>query len=201
MAASPANNETRFAEFTVADERFCFSLPADYCDAAAAALLCAGLIGYRCLRKTGAATTLGIYGLGAAAHFNTQVARHECRRVFAFTRPGDTTAQQFDRTFGMVWAGGTDQSPPEELDAAILFAPAGELAPLALRTLAHGGTVVCGGIHMSDIPAFPYERLWHERTIWLRGQSHPAGWRGFSRAGAEDPGENGDAHLSAGGGE
>jgi propanol-preferring alcohol dehydrogenase len=154
-----------FAEFTVADERFCFLLPADYGDAAAAPLLCAGLIGYRSFRKVGDAQRLGIYGFGAAAHIVAQVARYEGRRVFAFTRPGDTAAQVFAKSVGAIWAGGTDVLAPEPLDAAIIFAPAGELVPLALRSVAKGGTVVCGGIHMSDIPTFPYEWLWHERTV------------------------------------
>jgi propanol-preferring alcohol dehydrogenase len=154
-----------FAEFVVADERFCFSLPPDYADAAAAPLLCAGLIGYRSLRKAGDAPCLGIYGFGAAAHIVAQVARYEGRRVFAFTRTGDGHAQLFAKSVGAVWAGGTDESPPIQLDAAIVFAPAGELVPLALRSVVKGGTVVCGGIHMSDIPTFPYDWLWHERTV------------------------------------
>lgn len=154
-----------YAEFTVADARFCFPLAEGMDDVSAAPLLCAGLIGYRALRKTGEASVLGIYGFGAAAHIVTQVARHQGRRVFAFTRAGDTTAQAFARSFGAVWAGGSDQPPPEPLDAAIIFAAAGALVPIALRAVRKGGTVVCGGIHMSDIPAFPYRDLWHERTL------------------------------------
>ena len=154
-----------YADFTVADERFCFALPDLYSDEEAAPLLCAGLIGYRALRKTGDARRIGIYGFGAAAHIVTQVARHEGREVFAFTRPDDTVGQEFARSVGAVWAGGSDQTPPQPLDAAILFAPAGELVPQALRAVAKGGTVVCGGIHMSDIPSFPYAILWEERTL------------------------------------
>lgn len=154
-----------YAEFTVADERFCFKLPAGYSDAEAAPLLCAGLIGYRSLRKAGDAARLGIYGFGAAAHIIAQVARYEGRKVFAFTRPGDITTQQFALSLGASWAGASDQIPPEPLDAAIIFAPAGGLVPAALKSLEKGGTVVCGGIHMSDIPSFPYELLWHERTV------------------------------------
>jgi alcohol dehydrogenase, propanol-preferring len=154
-----------YADFTVADERFCFALPELYSDAEAAPLLCAGLIGYRALRKAGDAHRIGIYGFGAAAHIVAQVARHEGREIFAFTRPGDTKAQEFARSVGAVWAGGSDLMPPQPLDAAILFAPAGELVPRALRAVGKGGTVVCGGIHMSDIPAFPYAILWEERTL------------------------------------
>jgi propanol-preferring alcohol dehydrogenase len=154
-----------YAEFTLADERFCHPLPPGYSDAEAAPLLCAGLIGHRCLRRTGRAERLGLYGFGAAAHIVAQVARHEGRRVFAFTRPGDAEAQAFARSLGAEWAGSSDEPPPEELDAAILFAPAGGLVPAALRAVAPGGTVVCGGIHMSDIPSFPYDLLWHERTL------------------------------------
>jgi alcohol dehydrogenase, propanol-preferring len=154
-----------YAEYTVADERFCFGLPAGYPDPAAAPLLCAGLIGYRSLLLAGEAERLGIYGFGAAAHIVAQVARHQGRRVFAFVRPGDVRAQEFARAMGAVWAGASTERPPEELDAAILFAPAGELVPAALRAVARGGTVVCGGIHMSDIPSFPYEILWGERVL------------------------------------
>ena len=153
------------AEYVVADERFCLPIPEDFPDVAAAPLLCAGLIGYRALRMCGEAERVGIYGFGAAAHLICQVARWQGRRVFAFTRPGDATAQDFARRLGAVWAGPSNESPPEALDAAIVFAPDGELVPLALRALAPGGTVVCGGIHMSDIPAFPYELLWHERSV------------------------------------
>jgi propanol-preferring alcohol dehydrogenase len=154
-----------YAELVVADRRFCFPLPADYSDLQAAPLLCAGLIGYRALRMTGDAERLGIFGFGAAAHIVAQVARHEGRRVFAFTRPGDDSAQSFARELGAAWAGGTDSPPPEELDAALIFAPAGELVPLALSRLVRGGSVVCAGIHMSDIPSFPYELLWGERVL------------------------------------
>jgi propanol-preferring alcohol dehydrogenase len=154
-----------YAEYAVADARFAFPIPSGYPDAQAAPLLCAGLIGYRCLRMAGDAERLGIFGYGSAAHILTQVARHQGRRVFAFTRPGDELGQAFARDSGAVWAGGTDQPPPEELDAAILFAPAGELVPVALSAVAPGGTVVCGEIHMSDIPSFPYEILWEERVL------------------------------------
>ena len=154
-----------YAEYTVADARFCFRIPDAYDDVAAAPLLCAGLIGYRCLCKTGDARRLGIYGFGAAAHIIAQVARHQNREVFAFTTPGDTTAQEFARRLGVKWAGGSDEAPPETLDGAIIFAPVGALVPAALRVLERGGVVVCGGIHMSDIPSFPYRDLWQERTI------------------------------------
>jgi propanol-preferring alcohol dehydrogenase len=140
-------------------------MPNDYGDVAAAPLLCAGLIGYRCLRRAGDAHRLGIYGFGAAAHIIAQVARHEQREVFAFTRPGDAAAQHFARRLGAKWTGGSDEAPPEKLDAAIIFAPVGPLVPAALRVLGRGGIVVCGGIHMSDIPSFPYEILWEERTV------------------------------------
>jgi propanol-preferring alcohol dehydrogenase len=149
----------------LADQRFCFPIPAGYTDAEAAPLLCAGLIGYRSLVMAGEARRLGIYGFGAAAHIVAQVARHQGCQIYAFTRPGDIQAQQFARDLGAVWAGGSDALPPEELDAAILFAPVGELVPAALRAVAKGGTVVCGGIHMSDIPSFPYHLLWGERTV------------------------------------
>lgn len=154
-----------YAEYAVADERFCFPLPEAYDDAAAAPLLCAGLIGYRALRAAGDGERLGVYGFGAAAHIVAQVARHEGRRVFAFTRAGDLAAQEFARTLGAVWSGASDQTPPEPLDAAVIFAPVGALVPNALRAVAKGGTVVCAGIHMSDIPAFPYELLWGERVV------------------------------------
>jgi alcohol dehydrogenase, propanol-preferring len=154
-----------YAEYTLVDERFCLALPEGYSGLEAAPLLCAGLIGYRSLRLTGDAERLGLFGFGASAHIIAQVARHEGRRVFAFTRPGDEEGQAFARELGAVWAGGSGQSPPEELDAAIIFAPVGELVPLALRALAKGGTVVCAGIHMTDIPAFPYELLWEERML------------------------------------
>jgi propanol-preferring alcohol dehydrogenase len=154
-----------YAEYTVADQRFCFPIPAGYTDAEAAPLLCAGLIGYRSLVMAGEASRLGIYGFGAAAHIVAQVARHQGRQVYAFTRAGDVKAQQFARELGAVWAGASDSPPPEELDAAIIFAPVGALVPAALRAVAKGGTVVCGGIHMSDIPSFPYRLLWGERSL------------------------------------
>ncbi|HEU0012689.1 MAG TPA: zinc-dependent alcohol dehydrogenase family protein [Longimicrobium sp.] len=154
-----------YAEYAAADARYCFALPAGYDDAEAAPLLCAGLIGYRALRMAGDADRLGIYGFGAAAHIVAQVARHQGRKVFAFTRRGDGEAQRFARELGAAWAGACDERPPEELDAAILFAPVGALVPAALRAVARGGVVVCGGIHMSDIPAFPYELLWGERCV------------------------------------
>jgi propanol-preferring alcohol dehydrogenase len=153
------------ADYAVADTRFCFALPADYPDEQAAPLLCAGLIGWRSLRMCGEARRLGLFGFGAAAHIVAQVAVWQGREVLAFTRPGDDAAQTFARELGAVWAGGSDEQPPEPLDAAILFAPDGSLVPPALRALAPGGTVVCGGIHMSDIPAFPYELLWGERGL------------------------------------
>ena len=154
-----------YAERMVADERFCLELPDEYDDVHAAPLLCAGLIGYRALRLAGEAERLGLYGFGSSAHLMAQVARRQGRRVFAFTRPGDEETQAFARELGAEWAGGSDERPPEELDAAILFAPAGELVPAALRVLAKGGTVVAAGIHMSDIPGFPYELLWGERSV------------------------------------
>jgi alcohol dehydrogenase, propanol-preferring len=153
------------AEYTLADERFCFAIPEGYPDDQAAPLLCAGLIGYRALRMCGDARRLGLYGFGAAAHILAQVAAWQGREVFAFTRPGDETAQRFARELGAGWAGASDETPPEELDAAIVFAPDGALVPLALRALGRGGTVVCGGIHMSDIPSFPYADLWEERSV------------------------------------
>jgi propanol-preferring alcohol dehydrogenase len=154
-----------YAEFTIADERFCFALPGDYDDVSCAPLLCAGLIGYRCLRKTGDARSIGLYGFGAAAHIIIQVARYEGRTIYGFTREGDDVAQDFARSLGAAWAGSSEESPPTPLDAAIIFAPIGALVPKALRALRKGGTVVCGGIHMSDIPSFPYRDLWDERTI------------------------------------
>ncbi len=154
-----------YAEYAVADERYCFALPAAPAPAHAAPLLCAGLIGYRSLVATGDAERLGLYGFGAAAHIVAQVAAAQGRRVFAFTRPGDAAAQRFALELGATWAGGSDGAPPEPLDAAILFAPVGSLVPVALRAVAPGGTVVCAGIHMSDIPGFPYELLWRERVV------------------------------------
>jgi propanol-preferring alcohol dehydrogenase len=154
-----------YAEACVADERFCFRLPDGYPDAQAAPLLCAGMIGYRALRLAGDGERVGLFGFGSAAHILTQVLLHQGRRVFAITRAGDESGQRFARELGAVWAGGSDAAPPEELDAAIVFAPAGELVPLALARVARGGVVVCGGIHMSDIPSFPYARLWGERVL------------------------------------
>lgn len=154
-----------YAEYAVADRRYCFALPERYADIEAAPLLCAGLIGYRCYRLAGEGPALGLYGFGAAAHILTQLAAFEGRRVHAFTRQGDGEAQAFARRVGAVWAGDAGQTPPEPLDAAILFAPVGALVPLALRAVRPGGTVVCGGIHMSDIPGFPYALLWGERVL------------------------------------
>jgi alcohol dehydrogenase, propanol-preferring len=154
-----------YAEFAAADARYCFDLPARYDDVRAAPLLCAGLIGYRSLRTSGDPARLGLYGFGAAAHLVAQVARHEGRRVFAFTRPGDLRGQSFALRLGAEWAGGSTELPPEPLDAAIIFAPVGSLVPAALRATAKGGTVVCAGIHMSPIPAFDYDLLWGERMI------------------------------------
>jgi alcohol dehydrogenase, propanol-preferring len=154
-----------FAEFAAADHRFCFPIPDGYEDIEAAPLLCAGLIGYRALRAAGDARRLGIYGFGAAAHIITQVAVHEGREVYAFTRPGDSASQTFARSLGAAWTGGSDATPPAALDAALIFAPVGALVPTALQAVARGGTVVCAGIHMSDIPAFPYADLWGERSI------------------------------------
>jgi len=154
-----------YATRTVADARYCLRLPPQYSDVEAAPLLCAGLIGYRTLAMAGDAERIGLYGFGAAAHIVAQIARIQGRTVYAFTRPGDTAAQQFARRLGATWAGGSDERAPEPLDAALLFAPVGALVPLALRSLAKGGTVVCGGIHMSDIPTFPYAWLWEERRI------------------------------------
>jgi propanol-preferring alcohol dehydrogenase len=154
-----------YAEYTVADEQFCFPIPADYPDLQAAPLLCAGLIGYRALRMTGDAKRLGFYGFGAAAHILIQVARHQGRQVYAFTRSGDHEGQAFARHLGAVWAGGSEERPSDELDAAIIFAPVGNLVPAALRATAKGGIVVCAGIHMSDIPSFPYKILWEERVL------------------------------------
>ena len=154
-----------YAEYTVADERYCVPIPEAYSDPSAAPLLCAGLIGYRSLLRTGDAKRLGIYGFGAAAHIITQVARHQGRSVYAFTRRGDEEAQRFAKEQGAVWAGASEDHPPDELDAAIIFAPVGALVPAALAAVRPGGAVVCGGIHMSDIPSFPYELLWGERSV------------------------------------
>lgn len=154
-----------YAEFALADARFCFTIPASYDDVEAAPLLCAGLIGYRALRMAGEARRIGFYGFGAAAHILAQIARHERREVFAFTRPGDDEAQRFALSLGASWAGASNEMPPRSLDAAILFAPVGALVPQALRAVGKGGRVVCAGIHMSDIPGFPYRDLWEERSI------------------------------------
>jgi propanol-preferring alcohol dehydrogenase len=154
-----------YAEYAVADERFCFELPAEYPDLQAAPLLCAGLIGYRALRLAGDGVRLGLYGFGASAHIVAQVARHEGRRVYAFTRAGDEDRRLFARELGAEWAGASDDAPPEELDAAIIFAPVGALVPVALRAVAKGGVVVSAGIHMTDVPSFPYELLWGERVV------------------------------------
>jgi propanol-preferring alcohol dehydrogenase len=154
-----------YAEYTVADARYCFPLPAGYPDLQAAPLLCAGLIGYRALRFAGDAERVGFYGFGASAHILTQLAAWQGRQVYAFTRPGDTAGQHFARQLGAVWAGGSDELPPVPLDAALIFAPVGALVPQALRAVAKGGIVVCAGIHMSDIPGFPYALLWEERVV------------------------------------
>lgn len=154
-----------YAEYTVADARFCFPIPAGYPDLQAAPLLCAGLIGYRSYRMTGDATTIGFYGFGSAAHILLQVARHQGRQVYAFTRSGDQSSQAFALALGAVWVGSCDEPAPVELDAAIIFAPVGELVPTALRSVKKGGVVVCAGIHMSDIPQFPYHLLWEERVL------------------------------------
>jgi alcohol dehydrogenase, propanol-preferring len=154
-----------YAEYAVADPRFCFPIDRSYSDVEAAPLLCAGLIGYRSLKLAGDGPRLGLYGFGASAHIVAQVARFQGRRVFAVTRPGDAASQAFAMQLGAVWAGGTDERPPEQLDAAIIFAPVGALVPLALAAVRKGGTVVCAGIHMSDIPSFSYDLLWGERTL------------------------------------
>ncbi len=155
-----------FAEYTVADERFCFPLPSNYADLEVAPLLCAGLIGYRTYRMAGEnVETLGIYGFGAAAHIIAQVAKYEGKKIYAFTRPGDVAAQEFALRRGADWAGDSTQAPPEKLDAALIFAPVGLLVPAALKAMNRGGVVICGGIHMSDIPSFPYSLLWEERVV------------------------------------
>jgi alcohol dehydrogenase, propanol-preferring len=176
-----------YAESTVADARFCFPIPAEYADVQAAPLMCAGLIGYRSLRAAGDAPRIGFYGFGGAAHILIQVARHRGQEVYAFTRPGDEAGQQFARDLGAVWAGGSDERPPEELDAAIIFAPAGPLVPAALRAVAKGGTVVCAGIHMSDIPSFPYDILWGERSIRSVANLTRADGEAFLRLAPEVP--------------
>jgi len=154
-----------YAELTVADQRYCFAIPQEFGDIAAAPLLCAGLIGHRTFRMAGEGERIGIYGFGAAAHIVAQIARYEGRKIFAFTSPGDTAAQDFARGLGAVWAGGSDEAPPDQLDAALIFAPVGALVLAALKAVKKGGTVVCGGIHMSDIPSFPYSILWEERVV------------------------------------
>lgn len=154
-----------YAEYAVADARYCFRIPEIYSDVEAAPLLCAGLIGYRALKMAGSADRVGIYGFGAAAHIVAQILRYQGRKLFAFTRPGDVTAQDFADKMGAAWVGGSDRMPPEELDAAIIFAPDGTLVPAALRAIRPGGIVICGGIHMSDIPAFPYSILWREKQL------------------------------------
>jgi alcohol dehydrogenase, propanol-preferring len=154
-----------YAELTVADQRYCFAIDPRYSDVAAAPLMCAGLIGYRTLRMAEDARLIGIYGFGAAAHIVAQVIRHQGRRLFAFTRPGDLAAQEFAHSLGAEWAGDSDKLPPEPLDAALIFAPVGALVPAALAATKRGGSVVCGGIHMSDIPSFPYQILWEERVL------------------------------------
>ncbi len=154
-----------YAEYTVADERFCFPIPAGFTDVEAAPLLCDGLIGYRALRLAGDAPRISFYGFGAAAHIAIQVARYRGQQVYAFTKPNDAAGQEFARGLGAVWAGGSDELPPEPLDAALIFAPVGNLVPAALRATGKGGTVVCAGIHMSDIPSFPYDILWEERVV------------------------------------
>jgi propanol-preferring alcohol dehydrogenase len=159
------NIDGGYSDFMVADARFCFRVPQKYADAEAAPLLCAGLIGHRAHRMAGQVERIGIFGFGAAAHIMAQVARYQGQRIYAFTRPGDTIAQDFARELGAVWAGGSDEMPPLELDAAIIFAAAGALVPAALRAVRKGGTVVTAGIHMSDIPSFPYEILWGERVL------------------------------------
>jgi propanol-preferring alcohol dehydrogenase len=158
-------NDGGYAELTVADQRYCFAIDPHYGDVEAAPLMCAGLIGYRTLRMAGDAQLIGIYGFGAAAHIVAQVIRHQGRRLFAFTRRGDLAAQQFARSLGAEWAAGSDEPPPEPLDAALIFAPVGALVPAALAATKKGGTVVSGGIHMSDIPSFPYRILWEERVL------------------------------------
>jgi alcohol dehydrogenase, propanol-preferring len=154
-----------YADYAVADARFVFRLPERYSDVEAAPLMCAGMIGFRALRFAGRAQRLGLYGFGAAAHISAQVALHDGARVYAFTRPGDRAGQEFARSLGVTWAGGSDERPPERLDAAVIFAPIGGLVPTALAATDKGGVVVCAGIHMSDIPGFPYERIWEERVV------------------------------------
>lgn len=154
-----------YAEYTLADARFCFPLPESYAGIEAAPLLCAGLIGWRCLKFAGQGKNIGLYGFGAAAHIVIQIARYQGRQLYGFTKPGDKAGQEFARSLGAAWAGGSDKEPPEPLDAAIIFAPVGDLVPAALKAVRKGGVVVCGGIHMTDIPSFPYEILWGERVV------------------------------------
>jgi propanol-preferring alcohol dehydrogenase len=154
-----------YAEYVLADEKFCFPIPNEYDDLQAAPLLCAGLIGYRALTVAGAGERIGLYGFGAAAHILIQIARYQGRRVFAFTRSGDSEGQRFARELGAAWAGSSTELPPEPLDVALIFAPVGALVPAALKAVVKGGTVVCAGIHMSDIPSFPYRILWEERVV------------------------------------
>lgn len=176
-----------YQEFSVADARFCFRLPDKYSDVEAAPLLCAGLIGHRAHRIAGDAERLGIYGFGAAAHIMAQVARHQGQAVYAFTRPGDAMAQDFARRLGVVWAGGSDEPTPEPLDAAIIFAPAGPLVPAALRAVRKGGAVIAAGIHMSDIPSFPYDILWGERMVKSVANLTRADGEDFMRLASEAP--------------
>ena len=176
-----------FAEYALADERYCLSIPARYGDAEAAPLLCAGLIGYRCYQKISDARKIGLYGFGAAAHIIVQVARAEGRQVFAFIRPGDEAAKRFATACGAQWAGDSSEPPPEPLDAAILFAPVGALVPRALAAVRKGGRVVCGGIHMSDIPSFPYRLLWEERQLLSVANLTRADGRAFLAAAAAVP--------------
>ncbi|HEY1283780.1 MAG TPA: zinc-dependent alcohol dehydrogenase family protein [Steroidobacteraceae bacterium] len=174
-----------YADYAIADARYCLTIPERYSDAEAAPLLCAGLIGYRAYRAAGHAQRLGFYGFGAAAHLLCQVAIAQHRRVFAFTRPGDARSQRFARDLGAAWAGGSDEQPPEALDAAIIFAPVGDLVPAALAAVRKGGRVVCAGIHMSDIPSFPYSLLWGERSICSVANLTRADGREFMRLAAE----------------
>ncbi|MGH8737323.1 MAG: zinc-dependent alcohol dehydrogenase family protein [Burkholderiales bacterium] len=176
-----------YAEYALADERFCFALPERYDDAEAAPLLCAGLIGYRCYAFAGDAQRIGLYGFGAAAHILAQVARAQGRRVYAFTRPSDTRGQEFARKCGAQWVGASDEAPPEPLDAAIIFAPTGALVPQALAAVKKGGRVVCGGIHMSDIPSFPYALLWGERRLQSVANLTRADGEAFMRVAADTP--------------
>ena len=186
-----------YATATIADARFAFPLGEAGSDVALAPLLCAGLIGWRSLVIAGDGKRLGFYGFGAAAHILAQVAKWQGRSVFAFTRPGDLATQTFARSLGAVWAGGTDEMPPEPLDAAIIFAPVGALVPPALKAVRKGGRVVCAGIHMSDIPSFPYQILWEERAASVGRQSYPAGWDRFSPPGAKNWHRHQDHELSA----